>query len=523
MSKSWREALIGKPGNGIPGVTKGINKPSEEERGMSVRQDEGYSFWPRLKTIISAPVDLLAVGAKATAGAAVLGTARKIGMTDQEGVGEKKQKGEKKQPIKHRMIKDWATEIDNLIRNSAELKKDPKRKSGLVLGLVGIEGMARVDRIIGINQRLPTKVKPTTEEEIEMATEVMAENDGSSWEQQVEKTLNTIKINNLVTVGDNLIDTLEVDKLTELRDQSEILITDVSWWNGLKAALLGANGIQNKAISGGYVVKINKGGNIGLNVGQDTNEIAPPHEITVDTDIPSAYEAALVVAAGRAPGLNGIFGKLIRSMMGYKDGEVPLLPGLVKIGKSGGDLTDGFPALNARREAEKINDAVRAGRTIDNRLNQLNVSEIEVSVENIIQKLEEGAKQIPRQQVVLNIIKETVKSGGNPPIKEVIQTPETKKIEPEEVSESEIMNDIKLTETTEKDKVITKETVESYLERVRINNMDLRAAKIIINREENFRKDLIEKFGKKQGNKIANAIARRARSIVKQNQHWKGY
>lgn len=209
--------------------------------------------------------------------------------------------------------------------------------------------------------------------------------------------------------------------------------------------------------------------------------------------------------------------------MGYKDGEVPLLPGLVKIGKSGGDLTDGFPALNARREAEKINDAVRAGRTIDNRLNQLNVSEIEVSVENIIQKLEEGAKQIPRQQVVLNIIKETVKSGGNPPIKEVIQTPETKKIEPEEVSESEIMNDIKLTETTEKDKVITKETVESYLERVKINNMDLRAAKIIINREENFRKDLIEKFGKKQGNKIANAIARRARSIVKQNQHWKGY
>lgn len=512
---SWKETL-GIGGSGIPGVTRPIDSPSSGREMMVY--DEGNNGRinvnsPGCLSILTAPVDLAVVGLKASAGGGMLWLARAMKIADPtialEHESKKRKKRRENLTSELDGKKKWTNAISNTVESTEIIRKSSGRVTAYAARTLGSENIKVIDNTIMVNQRTPVDIKPVQPDEISFAQRLLAVS-GRVSEKQVIDQINEEALKNLQKVGELAVDQMEAQELRRLRDEGSFVVTNVSWWEGLLAAVGGAPGSTGKAINGGYDVSVNQGV-LNLRIGRgDVNAIAPYSQVTVDQKIPDIYSATLAVVDKESPRFGeNIFTKIIRKMAGTDDGvNMPLKPGGVILGMTGSPEKAIFPALHVDVHARRIAEVSQAGEKLTRRLEELKEVEgnsPEQMLGNLVDKALEGAQRIPRRPVVLQVLEKISPSGVE------LQTDLSER-PTERVGLNNQDTVANLPVKVEKPRKLSQ--LELDLVKVGFNEIDERNAKIIIKHKRDFEKMWTEKYGDKEAKRLMRNISKRARTLL---------
>jgi len=456
---------------------------------------------------------LAVVGFKASVGGGMLWLARVMKIADPtiELKNESKKRKKRREDLTSKLdgTMKWTNAINNTAESAEIIRKSPGRLAAYAARTLGQENINKIDNTIGVNQGTPVDIKPVQPDEISFAQRLLAAS-GRVSEKQVIDEINVEALKNLQKVGELAVDQMEAQRLRDLRDKGNIVVTKVSWWEGLLAAAGGAFGSTGEAINGGYNVSVN-GGVLNLRIGQgDVNAIAPVSQVTVDQKIPGMYSATLAVADKESPRFGeNIFTRIIRKMAGTDDGvNMPLKPGGVILGMTGSPEKTLFPALHVDVHARRITDVSQAGEKLTRRLEELKKVEgnsPEQMVGILIDKALEGAQRIPRRPVVLEILEKISSSGV-----------EFQSDLPQRTTERINLNnqDTVANSPVKVEKARKPSQLELDLGKVEFGDLDARSAKLLIKFRADYEKKWKEKFGEKEAKRLMRNISRRARTVL---------
>lgn len=511
---SWKETL-GISGKGIPGVTRPVDSTGNEmvvyNEGNNGRRNVDS---PGCLSIITAPVDLLALALTATVGGGMLAVGRGVKVTDP--TIPLKHESAKRKNRREKMATEldgpanWTKSINNTISSMEQLRANPNRISSLAARTLGPENMAVIDGSLAVNQRTPVEVKPIQEKEISFAQKILAAANGTDrgFDDVIISEIRQEALENLQRVGEIAADQMEAKRLTQLKDESNFVVTEVGWWEAVLAATGFAKGFRKQSIQGGYVVSV-KDGNMVLTVGKDENAMAPPEQIAVDIDMPGVYTAALSVADRQKPKFGqGKFARVMRWMIGMdSQGNMPLKPGAIIIGLTGSPDKDIFPALNVDVQRKRITSVSTASGQLGRRLEKLKSVKIESDPDKMTRRLVKeavaGVQDIPRSIVVRSILDKIS------PIDQEITKPSVVE------KRSVVSEQVAVTLPVQKvEKARKPSQLELDLQKVGFGDIDERNAKIIIKHKRDFEKMWTEKYGDKEAKRLMRNISRRARTIL---------